>query len=132
MGRLNLLRLAVAATLTVTLMGGAMVASQRSATAMATAATTFLGGLNAEQRATASLPFEGEERLRWHFIPNETFPRKGLMIKEMTEPQRLQAHDLLKTGLSQRGYLTVTGIIALEDILKATETGGKMARDREQ
>ncbi len=132
MGRLNSLRLAVAAALVVILMGGALIASQRSAAAMATAANTFLGGLSAEQRAKASLPFEGDERLRWHFIPNETFPRKGLMIKEMNEVQRTQAHDLLKTGLSQRGYLTVTGIIALEDILKAVETGGKMARDREQ
>ncbi|OFW46396.1 MAG: hypothetical protein A3J29_18030 [Acidobacteria bacterium RIFCSPLOWO2_12_FULL_67_14b] len=132
MGRLATLRLAVAATLVVALMGGAMVASQRSAAAMATAANTFLAGLSAEQRARVSLPFEGDERLRWHFIPNETFPRKGLTIKEMNEAQRAQAHALLKTGLSQRGYLTVTGIIALEDILKATETGGRMARNKEE
>jgi hypothetical protein len=132
MSRLAMLRLAVAATLVVTFMGGAMVASQKSAAAMATAADKFLGGLSADQRTKAVLPFDGEERLRWHFIPNETFPRKGLMIKEMTEAQRAQAHDLLKTGLSQRGYMTVTGIIALEDILKATEKGGKMARDREE
>ena len=26
--------------------------------------------------------------LHWHFIPTETFPRKGLLIREMTEPQR--------------------------------------------
>jgi hypothetical protein len=132
MGRLNSLRLAVASTLVVAFMGAVMVASQRSAATMAAAANKFLGGLSAEQRAKASLPFEGEERLRWHFIPNEMFPRKGLMIKEMSEAQRTQAHDLLKTGLSQRGYMTVTGIIALEDILKAVETGGKMARDREE
>ena len=113
-------------------MGAAMVASQRSAAAMTTAANTFLSGLSADQRAKAAFPFEGDERLRWHFIPNETFPRKGLMIKEMNEAQRSMAHALLRTGLSQRGYMTVTGIISLEDILKATETGGKMARDREE
>jgi len=132
MARLNSLRLTVAATIVVTLLGAATMASQRSAAAMATSANTFLAGLSAEQRAKAAFPFEGDERLRWHFIPNETFPRKGLMIKEMDEAQRAHAHGLLKTGLSQRGYMTVTGIIALEDILKATETGGKMARDREQ
>ena len=132
MARLNSLRLAVAATIAVTTLGAAAVASQRSAGAMSSAANTFLSGLSADQRAKAAFPFEGDERLRWHFIPNETFPRKGLMIKEMSEAQRAQAHALLKTGLSQRGYMTVTGIIALEDILKATETGGKMARDREQ
>ena len=132
MARLHSLRLAVAATIAVTMLGAAVVASQRSAAAMSSAANMFLSGLSADQRAKAAFPFEGDERLRWHFIPNETFPRKGLMIKEMTEAQRAQAHALLKTGLSQRGYMTVTGIIALEDILKATETGGKMARDREQ
>jgi hypothetical protein len=132
MARLNTLRLAVASLLVVTLMGAAMAASQRSAAAMATAANTFLSGLSADQRAKVAFPFEGDERLRWHFIPNEMFPRKGLMIKEMNEAQRSLAHALLKTGLSQRGYMTVTGIMGLEDILKATETGGKMARDREE
>ena len=132
MSRLAALRLAVAATIAVTLLGAATIASQRSAAAMATSANAFLAGLSAEQRTKAALPLEGDERLRWHFIPNETFPRKGLMIKEMNDAQRAQAHALLKTGLSQRGYMTVTGIIALEDILKATETGGKMARDREE
>ena len=46
--------------------------------------------------------------MRWNFIPNEMFPRKGLMVKAMTEAQRAQAHALLKTGLSQRGYMTAT------------------------
>ncbi len=132
MARLNSLRLAVLSLLVITLMGAAMAASQRSAAAMAGAANTFLSGLSAEQRVKAVLPFDGEERLRWHFIPNEMHPRKGLMIKEMNEAQRQQAHTLLRTGLSQRGYMTVTGIMALEDILKATEKGGKFARDHEE
>ncbi len=138
MGTLDSLRLVVAGTLVVTLMGSAMVASQRSASAMATAANQFLAGLSAEQRAQASFPFEGEERLRWHFIPNEMFPRKGIMFKDMTEAQRRLAHDLLKTGLSQRGYMTVTGIMDLEVILRAMENpstglgaGGRLGRDKD-
>ncbi len=109
-----------------------MIASQKSAATMAKAATQFLDGLSADQRAKAALPFDGEERLRWHFIPNEMFPRKGLMIKEMNETQRRHAHDLLRTGLSARGYNKITSIIELEDILKAIETGGKMARNKEE
>ena len=85
-----------------------MFASQKSAATMAKAATQFLDGLSADQRAKAALPFDGEERLRWHFIPNEMFPRKGLMIKDMNETQRRLAHDLLRTGLSARGYNKVT------------------------
>lgn len=126
------LRLAVAITIAVTFLGGAMFASQKSAATMAKAATQFLDGLAAEKRARAALPFDGEERLRWHFIPNEMFPRKGLMIKEMSETERRLAHDLLRSGLSARGYNKITAIIELEDILKAIETGGKMARNKEE
>ena len=60
------------------------------------------------------------------------FPRKGLQIKDMTEAQRTLAHDLMKTGLSQRGFTTATSIMALEDVLHAIEaaagdpgTGGR-------
>ena len=129
MGTLNALRLTVAALIVTSLTGGAMLASQKSAATMAKAAGQFLDGLNADQRAKAAFPFDGEERLRWHFIPSGTFERKGLMIKEMSEAQRAQAHALLETGLSQRGYLTATGIMALEDILRAAEN--RMSRDRD-
>ena len=132
MSRLTLLRLAVAAALASTLMGSAMFASQRSAAAMAKAAAQFLDGLTPEQRAKATFAFNTEERLRWHFIPNEMFPRKGLMIKEMSDPQRRLAHDLLRTGLSARGYNKVTAIIQLEDLLKVAEAGGRFARNKEE
>jgi hypothetical protein len=54
------------------------------------------------------------------------------MIKDMNEAQRRLAHDLLRSGLSARGYVKVTSIIELEDILRAIETGGKMARNKEE
>ena len=41
------------------------------------------------------------------------FPRKGLTIKSMTEPQRQLARKLLESGLSQKGYLTATSIMDL-------------------
>jgi hypothetical protein len=132
MSRLNTLRLAVAAVLVSTLMGGAMFASARSASAMATAANGFLNALTPDQRAKAAFAFNSDDRLRWHFIPNEMFPRKGLMLKDMTEPQRRLAHDLLRTGLSARGYDKVTTIISLEDVLKVIEAGGKFARNKEE
>jgi len=132
MNRLTALRLAVAATLITVFTGTAIIASQKSAATMQKAAMQFLDSLSADQKAKASFPFESEERLRWHFIPNEMFPRKGLMIKDMNEAQRRLAHDLLRSGLSARGYLKVTSIIELEDILKVIETGGKMARNKEE
>ena len=96
MRRLTAIRLTVAATLITVFTGSAIIASQKSAATMAKAATGFLDSLTPEQKAKAVFPFDGDERLRWHFIPNEMFPRHGLMIKDMNEAQRRLAHDLLR------------------------------------
>ncbi|HEX8028474.1 MAG TPA: DUF3500 domain-containing protein [Vicinamibacterales bacterium] len=132
MSQLTAIRLAVASGLVTAFMAGAIVASQKSAATMTRAASQFLDSLTPEQKAKAAFPFAGEERTRWHFIPNEMFPRKGLMIKDMNEAQRRFAHDLLRSGLSARGYVKVTSIMQLEDILKVIETGGKFARNKEE
>src|SRR6266566_1396848 len=104
--------------------------ADRSSAAMAAAATKFLGSLTPEQRKQASFDFSSDERLHWHFIPTETFPRKGLTIKTMNESQRGLAHDLIKAGLSQRGYLTATSIMDLETVLGALEAAQRAARAR--
>jgi Protein of unknown function (DUF3500) len=124
-------RLVIAAALVLLGVGGLTLASQRSASAMAGAANKWLAALSPEQRQKAVFAFDSDERLHWHFIPNEMFPRKGLTFKDMSEPQRTLAHDLLKTGLSQRGYLTATSIMELENVLRAIEGGGRFARDHE-
>jgi hypothetical protein len=112
---------------------GSMIAAERSASTMASAASKFLHGLTPEQRQQAAFAFDGDERLRWHFIPTETFPRKGLLIRDMNEPQRKLAHDLLKSGLSERGYLTAAAIMDLETVLKALEApAGRLERDPEK
>jgi hypothetical protein len=94
---------------------------------MADAARRLLGSLTPEQQRQASFAFANDERLHWHFIPTEMFPRKGLLIRSMTEPQRTLAHDLLKAGLSQRGYLTASSIMDLETVLKALEVAPRAA-----
>src|SRR5688572_10361136 len=114
-------RLWFAGALVVALAVGSMVAAERSSAAMATAATKLLGALTPEQRQQATFEFASDERLRWHFVPAETFARKGLLVRDMTDAQRTLAHDLLKTGLSQRGYMTASQIMELETILGALE-----------
>jgi hypothetical protein len=113
--------------------GAASVATQaqRSASSMQTAASKFLASLTPEQRQRATFPFEAEERFRWNFIPTENFPRNGLLIKDMTAPQRAAAYDFLKSGLSARGYQTYTAIIQLENVLREIEQGRAQARDPE-
>jgi Protein of unknown function (DUF3500) len=114
-------RLVLAVAAVIALAAGSMIAADRSSSAMTTAATKFLAGLTPEQRQQATFPFAGDERLHWHFIPTEMFARKGLLIRDMTPAQRALAHELLKAGLSQRGYMTATQIMDLENILGAIE-----------
>jgi len=99
---------------------------------MANAANKFLGALTPEQRQQASFALDSEELTRWHYVPATQFPRNGIPIRAMNESQRALAQELLKTGLSQRGYTQATTIMTdLEVILKALENGSAM-RDPEQ
>jgi hypothetical protein len=111
---------------------GVTIASERSASSMANAANKFLGSLTDEQRKQATFATDSEELTRWHYVPAMQFPRNGLPIRAMNETQRGLAHELMKTGLSQRGYTQATTIMVdLENILKVLENGAAM-RDPEQ
>ena len=105
-----------------------LVATERSAVTMTAAATAFVDALSTEQRHHAVFAYADAERLRWHFIPNEMFHRKGVSFRTMSPAQKEKAHALLKSGLSQKGYLTATAIIELEDTLRAIEQSSRFAR----
>jgi len=103
---------------------GVLSAADRSPSAMADAATRFLAALTPEQKQQATFAFDAGEREHWGFVPTEIFPRHGLTIGSMTDAQRKLAHDLLKSGLSQKGYLTATSIMELENVLRVIEDAG--------
>jgi hypothetical protein len=125
-------RFAVAIAILAAGLGASTYASQRTAAAMSAAASTWLGSLTADQKQRATFAFSDEERTHWHYVPNEQFPRKGVQIKEMSEAQRAAAWDLLKTGLSARGFTTARSIMELDKILKSVEgPEGRFARDHE-
>ena len=96
---------------------------------MAKAADSLLTLLTPEQKAKAMFAFTDAERTNWHFVPIE---RKGLPLKEMDEKQKAAAITLLKTGLSQKGYVKATTIMAMENVLKALEKGTGPLRDSER
>jgi hypothetical protein len=115
------------------LAAGAASSAQRASAQMVTAANRFLGALTPEQRTRTTFALDDTaERTRFNFIPTESFPRKGLLLRDMSEPQRKLAHELLKSGLSDRGYFTYTQIMALEDILKVLEQPARFERDKEK
>lgn len=125
-------RLLLPLALIVVLASASMFGADPDAATMARAATAFLGSLSPEQKPRAQFAFDAAERTRWHFIPTEMFARNGLTLKEMTPAQRDAAQALLKSGLSQHGYLTATTIMSLENILRAVEAGGQFVRDPER
>ena len=85
-------RLAVAVAVAACGAMGGMIASQRTGAAMAKNAQAFLDSLTPEQREKAADPLDSADRTHWNFIPTNQFPRQGLPLKEMTEPQRKLAH----------------------------------------
>src|SRR5262249_40870451 len=115
------------------------IAAERSAASMAAAGSKFVASLSPEQRQQGEFAFDSDERMHWHFIPTEMFPRKGLLVRAMNETQRKLAHDLMKASLSQRGYMTASQIMDLEGVLGAIERaareggrGGEAARALER
>jgi hypothetical protein len=111
---------------------GARSASQSDVASMTRAAESFLAALSDEQRVAATFELDSDERSRFHFIPVEMFERGGVMIADLSPLQRERAHELLRAGLSQRGYLTATQVMELEDVLQAMQSGGRFARDRDE
>ena len=94
--------------------------------AMTTAARALLDSLTPEQKKVAQFPFDSEQRFVWFYTP---VPRQGLTLKAMTEPQRKLAMNLLRAGLSEKGYSKAETIRSLEDVL--VEMGGNPTqRDR--
>jgi hypothetical protein len=125
--RLMTIRWLAAAILIVPTLALTDSAAGPSAASMVAAATKFLESLTPEQRQQAIFAFNGGERTHWNFIPTELFPRNGLTVKQMNQSQRMLAHQLLKTGLSQRGYMTATEIMELESVLAVLEATQRAA-----
>jgi hypothetical protein len=96
---------------------------------MRKAALALLATLSPDQRSKAVFAFNSDERLSWHYVPIE---RKGLALGELTEPQRERAFDLIRCGLSARGFEKTEIIRRLETVLIEIEKGTGPRRDPER
>ena len=101
--------------------GHAAAARNRAAVAhdVAGAANAWLASLDAAQRTLASKPFDDAKRTDWHFVPKPA--RKGVQLRDMTEPQEAAALALLRSVLSQVGYDKSVAIMELDEILRVLE-----------
>jgi len=89
-----------------------------SIAAMESAATAFLGSLDAAKRDQAVFPFAAEARENFRFTPQI---RSGLALKEMDETQRAAALKLVDAVLSDKGHLKAMQIMTLESVLADLE-----------
>jgi Protein of unknown function (DUF3500) len=99
-------------------------AARQIAADMAAAALAWLGSLDPAQRAVAtgsapSLDVEADaERRRWFYTPTD---HGGLTLGEQRPAQQRLAHQLVASGLSTAGYVTVATIIGLDNVLDRLE-----------
>jgi Protein of unknown function (DUF3500) len=86
---------------------------------MADAAVEFLGALDEAQRSQVAWSFPSDdERRRWYYSPTD---HGGLALSSMRPAQQRLAMKLLRTGVSKAGYVTVSTIIGLENVLDEVE-----------
>ena len=98
-----------------------------TADGMAVAAQPFLVEGGEVGRAQARLAFDSDQRFEWYYTPRE---RHGVPLKRMSPEQRRTAFELLRAGLSEKGYTKAETIIALETVL-AGMGGNPAVRDPE-
>ena len=86
---------------------------------MAAAAVALLDSLDDTQRHLVAWPFDDEEeRTRWFYTPTD---HGGLALGDMRPAQQRLSHQLLATGLSRAGYVTVATVIGLDNVLDELE-----------
>ena len=91
------------------------------ATAISKAALSFLDSLDEEQRATATMSLDTDERATWSNLPVIMVRPAGVLIKDMTDEQQRAAHALMRATMSSQGYAKFAGIMVLEDLLHHME-----------
>ncbi|MDX1523166.1 MAG: DUF3500 domain-containing protein, partial [Anaerolineae bacterium] len=84
---------------------------------MTQAAIAFWESLDPDQRNQAGYAFTSDERFRWHWTTPGNFPRNGLPLRQMSDDQKAQAHDLLQASLSSMGFEKSLNIISLQNDL---------------
>lgn len=100
--------------------------AHEAATEMVTAAQTFLGALNAEQKKQATYPLTDVERENWNFVP---IARQGVSFKSTSTQIQALGIALLRTGLSHTGVAKAQAIMQLELFLKEQEKDTVGRRD---
>jgi hypothetical protein len=82
-----------------------------STDAVRAAADRFLAALTPAQRAHTAYPVDDAEWRKWNNV--HRYARQGVSFKEMTAEQRERAFDLMRAGLSAKGFAKSRDIMRL-------------------
>src|ERR1700738_4037526 len=86
---------------------------------MGAAAAAFLESLAERERREAAWPFPADhERRLWFYTPTD---HGGVVLGDLDPAQQRLAMKLVASGLSRPGYVTVSTIMGLENVLDELE-----------
>ncbi|MEO8471594.1 MAG: DUF3500 domain-containing protein [Chryseolinea sp.] len=80
-------------------------------------ANSFLKSLSADQIKKTQYDFNDSLRFKWTNLPVGMVPRPGIQYGELSDNSRIAFQEMLATFLTSQGYLKVSGIMMLDDIL---------------
>jgi len=87
------------------------------------AAQAVVATLDDAGKAKVQFPFEGPQKTRWSNLPVGIFQREGLLLADLTPPQRAAVNNLLATALSKDGLRKVTEIMGGDEALRIAQSG---------
>ncbi len=118
MSRLPVLASGVASAQTGPWTGGDVPLVSRSSRKMAMAARACLDALAPDQLGSVQHPDLGDSaRTQWSNFPAGASPRPGVALGELSEPQRVLLHELLRASTSSQGYHKLTGAMRADEVL---------------
>lgn len=77
----------------------------------------FLQSIDKVQLETMQYSFDDTARTNWTNLPIGLAERPGIRYGDLSEESKIQFHQLLTTLLSSSGYLKITSIMQLDDVL---------------
>ncbi len=80
------------------------------------AGLAFLATLDDAQRRTVTFPVDSDEWRRWCNVHIYLF-RHGLLLEDLTAPQRQAALELIRASFSIRGFDTVRDVMRFNEVL---------------
>src|SRR6187402_1388603 len=91
--------------------------SAQSLSTLNITAAHFLKTLSADDLKKTQFEFNDTMRLKWTNLPVGLVPRPGIQYGSLSDSSRMAYHRVLTAALSSQGYLKLTSIMQLDDIL---------------